>query len=90
MHDKNLFSIVFTFIAAHNETVITTTIKYITNFSPSMPERRKYQDEEESKGTESTVTASTSSSPFAEQHNFNNVPIQRLNYIKTYDWMGKR
>jgi hypothetical protein len=89
MHDKNLFSIVFTIIAVHTGTAITTRIEYIiTYFPPSIPQRRKYQDEEGSKGTESTVTASTSSSPFAEQHNFNKWPIQRLNYIKTYDWIA--
>jgi hypothetical protein len=47
MHDKNLFSIVFTFIVVHTGTVITTRMEYIiTYFSPSIPQRRKYQNEE--------------------------------------------
>jgi hypothetical protein len=83
MHDKILFTILFTFIVVHTGTVITTRIEYIISyFPPSITQRRKYQDEEGSKGTESTVTASTSSSPFAEQHNFNKWSAQRLNYIK--------
>jgi hypothetical protein len=89
MHDKNFFSIVFTFTAVHTGTVITTRMEYIiTYFSPSIPHRRNYQDEEGSMGPESTRTASTSSSPFLEHHNFNKWPIQRLNYIKTYDWIA--